>query len=207
MLDNGSDSDLMQETAARLKDDTSLTRVAIVSVPFPYGGKSKGRFVVPAKYLQVAMLNTMRARFLGQARGLLSVDVDEFVEPFLSDGPHKTIFDLARARAVGCVTFTGRWAFAPHASGPQPQRVHDHTDPEATCDNPKWCMVPGGWADRFALAVHRPAGPLFGLTRSRSARYWHFRATTTGWKTPRFETSPTGHRDPALVTAMQHHLP
>ena len=207
LLDNGSDAGLVQETAARLCEETSLARVAIVSAPFPYGGMSKGRFVAPAKYLQVAMLNAMRARFLGQASGLLSVDVDEFVQPLPTDGPHRTIFDLARAQPFGCMTFVGRWAFAHGAVGPQPQRAHHYTNPDYLCANPKWCMVPGGWADRFPLAVHRPAGPLFGLTRSNLVKYWHFRATTTGWKSARFETGHSGTPDEALVAALKRYLP
>ncbi|MFT7146638.1 MAG: hypothetical protein ACJASZ_001516 [Yoonia sp.] len=87
-----------------------------------------------------------------------------------------------------CEAFVERWAFGLDANGPQPQRDHRYTDPDYLCENPKWCMVPGGWADRFALAVHRPAGPIFGFTRRNLVQYWHFRATTTGWKTARFET-------------------
>jgi hypothetical protein len=206
LLDNGSDPDLMQETVMLLEEETSLTQIAIVSVPFPYGGNAGGRFVAPAKYLQVAMLNLMRARFLGQASGILSVDVDEFVQPMPSSGPHRTIFDAARAQFFGCVSFLGNWAFAKAASGPQPQRFHSHTAPDRPCGNPKWCLVPGGLADRFALAVHRPAGPLFPLTRSTQTRYWHFQATTTGWKAPRFQTGIFGSPDPDLAKSLQDHL-
>jgi hypothetical protein len=207
MLDNGSDPDLMQETVIRLEAETSLTQIAIVSVPFPYGGNAGGRFVAPAKYLQVAMLNLMRARFLGQASGILSVDVDEFVQPMPNGQPHRTIFDLARSGSLGCVSFVGQWAFAPTTTGPQPQRDHSHTDADHLCKSPKWCLVPGGLADRFVLAVHRPAGPLFALTSSTQTRYWHFRATTTGWKSPRFQTEIIGSVDPDLAKALQDHLP
>ena len=206
LLDNGTDADLMQETAARLAAETSLTRIAIVSAPFPYGGNAGGRFVAPAMYLQVAMLNLMRARFLAQASGILSVDVDEFVQPMAPEGSYRTIFDLARARYIGCVTFMGSWAFVKDATGPQPQRAHSYTDPQNPCAIPKWCMVPGGLADRFVLAVHRPAGPLYALTRAKEVAYWHFRATTTGWKTPRFEIGTIGSPDMQLANALRSHL-
>jgi len=207
LLDNGTDADLMQETAARLVAETSLTRIAIVSAPFPYGGNAGGRFVAPAKYLQVAMLNLMRARFLAQASGILSVDVDEFVQPMQTERAHCTIFDMARARYLGCVTFLGSWAFVKDTKGPQPQSAHGYTDLEHPCKSPKWCMVPGGLADRFVLAVHRPAGLLFPLTRLTQVRYWHFWATTTGWKVPRFDIEATGSPDLELVQALQAHLP
>ena len=207
LLDNGSNPDLMQETVLRLEAETPLTRIAVVSVPFPYGDRAGGRFVAPAKYLQVAMLNLMRARFLGQASGILSVDVDEFVQPMPSSGPHRTIFDTARAHYTGCVSFLGKWAFAQEASDPQPQRAHSHTDPDRLCRNPKWCLVPGRLADRFVLAVHRPAGPLFAFTRTSVAHYWHFQATTTGWKAPRFEMGTVGNLDGDLAQALKDHLP
>ncbi|MDB4111001.1 hypothetical protein N9571_00370 [Yoonia sp.] len=207
LLDNGSNPDLMQEAVVRLEAETPLVRIAVVSAPFPYGGNAGGRFVAPAMYLQVAMLNLMRAKLLGQASGILSVDVDEFVQPMPLTGPHRTVFDAARAQFLGCVSFFGHWAFAKSESGPQAQRFHSHTDPGRPCPSPKWCLVPGGLADRFALAVHRPAGPLFPLTRTPLTRYWHFRATTTGWKASRFETGIIGKPDPDLAKALHDHLP
>ena len=206
LLDNGSDAGLMDETVARLTAETTLTRVVVVSAPFPYGGKAGGRFIAPAKYLQVAMLNLMRARFLGQARGILSVDVDEFVKPLPRGDAQQSVFDLARASRFGCVTFLGAWAFAQDTTGPQLQRDHTHTDPDRPCAIPKWCMVPGGWADRFPLAVHRPAGPLLALTRSKQTEYWHFSPTNTGWKNSRFKTGAKGSSDTVLVDALQNHL-
>ena len=68
-------------------------------------------------------------------------------------------------------------------------------------------MVPGGLADRFALAVHRPAGPLFPFTRVKQLRYWHFRSTTTGWKVPRFDIGTTGSPDLQLKDALETYLP
>lgn len=207
LLDNGSDPSLMQETVVRLDAETPLTQIAVVSAPFPYGDRAGARFVAPAKYLQVAMLNLMRAMFLGQASGILSVDVDEFVKPMPSSVSHRTIFDMARGHSTGCVSFLGKWAFAQDTSGPQPQRAHSHTDPDNLCRNPKWCLVPGGLADRFTFAVHRPAGPVFPFTHIAATHYWHFQATTTGWKAPRFEKGIVGSPDPDLAQALQVHLP
>jgi hypothetical protein len=207
LVDNGSNADLIQETAAQLAAATSLIRIAIVSAPFPYGGNAGGRFVAPAKYLQVAMLNLMRSRFLTQANGILSVDVDEFVQPISSGEVRQTIFDFARKRYLGCVTFLGSWAFVKDLTGPQAQKAHSFTDSEHPCKSPKWCMIPGGLADRFVLAVHRPAGPFFPFTRVKPLRYWHFRATTTGWKASRFELGTTGSPDLQLTDALETYLP
>jgi hypothetical protein len=58
---------------------------------------ARGGFVTPAKYLQVAMLNLMRTRFLGWTSGILSVDIDEFVRPMPSSGP---VFAFTRTSAT-----------------------------------------------------------------------------------------------------------
>lgn len=207
LLDNGSEPEMLEAAVAALEAETALQQIAVVSAPFPYGGNAGGRFVAPAKFLQVAMLNLMRARFFGKARGILSVDVDEFVQPMPAASAHRTVYDLARSKAVGCVTFAGEWAFAENAQGPTPQRDHSLTDPSKLVKNPKWCIVPRSLADRFVLAVHRPAGPLLPLTREKGIAYWHFRATTTGWKAPRFRTGAKGVRDAALLDALARYLP
>lgn len=207
LIDNGSDPDMRAAAIAGLQTQTALDQIAVVAAPFPYGDNAGGRFVVPAKFLQVSMLNLMLARFLGQASGVLSVDVDEFVQPFDADSPHRTIYDLARSKAVGCVSFTGQWAFAQSSDGPQRQRDHTLTDPDQLCRNPKWCIVPDGLAARFPLAVHRPAGPLFPFTQSKQTAYWHFRATSTGWKKGRLRTGPKGGHDDRLCTTLRQFLP
>jgi hypothetical protein len=202
LTDNGSDPAKVAQMVARLESETALQRIAVVSAPFPYGGTAGGRFIAPAKYLQVAMLNLLQARFLTQARGILSVDVDEFVQPLSK----ATIYDLAQASRLGCVSFAGAWAFAENTHGPQAQRDHTHTDPDQPSKNPKWCLRPGSVADRFPLAVHRPAGPLFQLTQTKKAAYWHFRATNTGWKKARFKTGKRGVIDQDLSSAVEAHL-
>lgn len=206
LLNNGSAPSFIDDLVARLVPETGLEVATVVDCPFPYGGKAGGRFVAPAKYLQVAMLNLMRARFLGQARAILSVDVDEFVRPVARNGDVQTIFDMAQATKLGCVSFTGAWAFAPETDGPQLQRSHTHTDPAQPCRIPKWCMVPGSLADRFVLAVHRPAGPLFQFTHNAQVGYWHFRATTTGWKSQRFRQPLKGAPDAELQKTLDAHL-
>ena len=203
LIDNGSETQFRDDLQSRLLPETGLTAAAVVSSPFPYGGNAGGRFVTPAKFLQVAMLNLMRARFLGQARAILSVDVDEFVQPLAQS----TVFDLAQNSRMGCLSFTGIWAFAPEATGPTSQREHTHTDPSNACKNPKWCIVPGRPADRFTLAVHRPAGPLFPFTHTDDIKYWHFRATTTGWKSKRYQTGGSGKSDDVLQDTLSTHAP
>ncbi|WP_375253745.1 hypothetical protein [Yoonia sp.] len=202
LLDNGSERHFRDDLQNRLLPETGLAAVALVSSPFPYGANAGGRFLTPAKFLQVAMLNLMRARFLGKARAILSVDVDEFVQPIAQTN----VFDLARQSRLGCVSFTGVWAFAPEATGPTLQAEHTHTDPDSICKNPKWCLVPGRIADRFALAVHRPAGPLFPLTHNEEIKYWHFRATTTGWKSMRYQTGGSGQADDVLRETLSAHF-
>lgn len=206
LIDNGSDPDLMSETVGQLRSRSSLSEVVVVDAPFPYGSNAGGRFVVPAKFLQVAMLNAMRQRFLSKARAILSIDVDEFVQPTPLGASHRTIYDMACASRLGCVSFRGLWAFPEQADGPTPQRAHAITDAKRTCDNPKRCLRPGALADRFSLAVHKPAGPLFFATQTNRVTYWHFAAANTGWKKARYKSLPSGQKDAQLIAAMSEHL-
>jgi len=199
LYDNATTTFDMTETAARLERDTGLKRIAIVSAPFPYGGPAGGRFVTPAKFLQVAMLNLARERFFGSARSVLSVDLDEFMKPM----QERTIHELAEDSPLGVVHFFGTWAFAEENQGPAPQRAHRLTIPGGGVRRKaKWCAVPGRRAGRFAWAVHRPGGVFYPLTRV-AAGYWHFRSTTTGWSRSPITSAQHTRHDPELAGALR----
>lgn len=204
IFDNGStltDPVALQE---RLSQVEGLAACRVVSDPFPYGDKAGGRRYVPTKFLQVAMLNLARLRFLRRAAGVLSLDLDEFLRPL----PGGTIFDLAARSPLGLVSFNGLWVYPAEPGGGQPQRAHGLVRAEGgICANPKWCAIPGRRAARLPWAVHRPAGPFFPLTLRRDPGYWHFFATSTGWKSSRATLPETLVPAPELRAALDAHLP
>mgnify|MGYP000193769888 CR=1 FL=1 len=178
LFDNGTTRFDMAETPARLRAMPDLEQVVVVSAPFPYGGNAGGRFFAPAKYLQAAMLNLAKERFLATASSVLSVDVDELVQPI----PGTTIHELTEKSRLGLVWMRGQWVYAETTSGPVPHSSHGLSvpdDPERIAT--KWCAVPSRALGRRSWDIHRPGG-ILGRLALGECRYWHFRSTTTGWK-------------------------
>ena len=202
LFDNGSAGADLAALQARLAAVPGIAVARVISAPFPYGDRAGGRFVVPSKFLQTAMLNLARLRFLGRARGVLSLDIDEFMQPL----PAGTVFDAAARSPLGLVSFAGRWVHAA-GDGPQPQRRHGlRTATGGLSANTKWCASPGRGAARLSWAVHRPGGALFPLSVRRGLGYWHFHATTTGWKGGRLSPPEGLVPAPELRAALAAHL-
>ena len=177
LYDNGSTTVAPADIQHALRAVDGIQTAVVISTPFPYGDKAGGRFVTPTKFLQTAILNIGRLRFFGRANGVLSLDVDEMLEP--SGGT--TLFDRARQSKLGIVSFTGEWLFTEH-DGPQLQKHHNLRVAGRTCKNPKWCAVPNKGVAKFSWAVHRPGGIFAPFTKTDALKYWHCFSTSTSWK-------------------------
>ena len=65
LFDNGSQSYTPQDAVARLSAVAGIAHAVVVSAPFPYGPADRGgRFDVPPRFFQSAMLNLARREFL-----------------------------------------------------------------------------------------------------------------------------------------------
>ncbi|SLN66186.1 hypothetical protein AQS8620_03074 [Aquimixticola soesokkakensis] len=201
LFDNGTTAFDMAALGARLRDETGLKSVAIVSCPFPYGDKAGGKFVVPSKFLQVSMMQLARWRFFARAKGVLAVDIDEMVAPVSGSN----IYEAAAASRFGLAKLEGHWAYPAVAQTAQPQAAHSRTVAGEKPCPPKWCLTRGALADRFEWSVHRPSGPLFPFAQV-SGQFWHCRANTTGWKAARSAIPEAAKEDAKLVAAFQSHL-
>jgi hypothetical protein len=177
MFDNGTTRFDMAETLAGLQDLPELEQVVLVSAPFPYGGRAGGRRFAPATYLQASMLNLAKLRFLATASSVLSVDVDELVQPIAGT----TIHEVTEDSRLGLVRMKWQWVYADATCGPVPHRLHNVSVPGAESKTAKWCAVPSRALGRKSWDVHRPGGIWSRLTLGEH-RFWHFRSTTTGWK-------------------------
>lgn len=178
VIDNGSVAytpDALAETLL----GTGLNDVLILPAPFAYGPFGLKPFSRRAKFLQTAMLNAVRMRYLGKARAVLNCDIDELV--WCKTG---SIFDLARKSLLGAVTFSGIWRF-PVEGHTGFARHRDHLgmiDAVGPCP-PKSCIVPTGPLGGWQWDVHGFEQPaLARLTQNNRAGYWHFRAISTNWK-------------------------
>ncbi|MEE4120895.1 MAG: hypothetical protein V2I65_17980 [Paracoccaceae bacterium] len=202
VMDNA--SDYPPETILEALAPTGLKRAVVLAVPQPYGptrGKSgKGG----AKFLQPAMLNLARLRFLRRARAVLNVDIDELV---WSHGG--SVFDAAVKSPLGLVSFAGSWRQPPPRTAPpfiHAQHVHTRTG-EWPCPT-KYCIRPDGPLRWAGWDVHRPDTALpVGLRPRRDMGYWHCRGITTDWKGyGRLSPGDIGPRDASTAAILERAL-
>lgn len=156
-----------------------LAAHAVVPVPFPYGNISAVKWRKRAKFLQTGVFNVARLRFLGQAAGVLRLDIDE-----VAWSDRGSLFEDAVRRWLGYVSLPGAWVYtAPGHAGPV--RHADHVmvaDPPRICF-PKWCVVPTGRVGRQTWENHAIGPvPLSSLLHSRHEGFLHCRMLSTGWR-------------------------
>jgi hypothetical protein len=168
---------------------TGLKTIAVVNVPYSWGpakgiSKRHGR----TKFLQVAMMNAMRDRFLRKARAVLNCDVDEL---FFRRGP-ANCFDQA-AGPIGFVAMNGEWRFA--ASTGQPVRHADHwmESPNPPSCAPKYCAAPARGLGRLTWGIHglEPISRRL-IPVSKKFQMIHCRNISNSWKVDRTGSGTTG---------------
>lgn len=204
VMDNASDA-YPPEAILEALAATGLKRAVVLKVPQPYGpvrSKSGGG---GAKFLQPAMLNLARLRFLSRARAVLNVDIDELVWSRAG-----SVFDAALRSPFGMVVFDGEWRSP--AAGREPPLGHaDHIYAEAElgpCPT-KYCIRPDGWRRYIGWDVHRPDVLLpFGWLKRSDFGYWHCRTITTNWKNyNRLGYRPLAEPDPFTARTLALRLP
>lgn len=198
LYDNASTDYSTDDLRAALGEAFPGLAVAVVDWPFRYGPQggmagAVGGTEAPwdSDFCQTGSLQHARFRFLGKARSVLNVDVDELV---LSDRG-RSVFAAAEKTRGGFVKFAGHWisATTPHGAAPGSARHGDFWLRDAeetdTCP-PKWCVVPGRTSTaRHCWSVHN----LFGARRNRHLSgefaYRHMRGISKGWKEVRWDAS------------------
>jgi hypothetical protein len=206
LIDNASDFYSASDLADTLAGIAGLKAFRIVSAPFSYGPLGIVRRRFQSKFLQVAMFNAVRRRFLADAAAVLSVDVDELV--YSTSG--KSVFSSARASFLGYVAFRGSWAFRDPSLIDEPSHAQHVLREENGDKCPyKYCFVPGGIIGKRSLEVHGMAGRWINrLASMNDFGYWHCFSITTNWKNAR--SSSAGRKlepDPFAAEAMKRSLP
>lgn len=191
--DNGSRAYGVDDLLDTLAGVEGLAAVRVVSVAAPFGAIPARGSRSRALFLQTALWNIGRLRFLRDARAVLPCDVDELV----TRRGGRSVFDAAAASWGGFVKFRGAWRT--HRLGPDIEPLHrDHVFlPEggSGCP-PKYCVAPTGWLRGRSWNTHGldrlPFSRLFGTDEFG---YLHCHGITTHWKgaTSR-RTLPAGSR-------------
>ncbi|MAI73255.1 MAG: hypothetical protein CMM01_20430 [Rhodopirellula sp.] len=177
LFDNGSTDYCLEEVGTALMN-TGLKQIVVVSAPFRYGlrtHKNSNR----AKFLQTAMMNVARLRFLATARAVINADLDELI---WSRGGN--IFDLTQRSVLGFSIFSGEWRFPdPQQDDNTSHSAHDHKAEETETCPCKYCIVPQGSLKPLSWDVHRLSGlPFKKLLQNSNIGFYHCHSTSTQWK-------------------------
>ncbi|MEM1432161.1 MAG: hypothetical protein AAGG09_22105 [Pseudomonadota bacterium] len=184
---------------------TGLARAVVLKVPQPYGPTRRKHGRRGGKFLQPAMLNLARLRFLRRARAVLNVDIDELV--WSREG---SVFDAAVKSPLGLATFAGEWRLPPpRTSMPFVHAQHLHRR-EGTWPCPtKYCIRPTGPLGWAGWDVHRLESVIpLSLPPRRGIGYWHCRGITTDWKGyGRLNPGDIGARDASTAAILERVFP
>lgn len=179
VVDNGSDAYAPKDIRAALKP-VGLRRVLVLPAPFKYGPVGLKPFRRTEKYMQTALFNVLRMRFLGQAAGVLNCDIDELVVRRGGRG----VFEAAQDSRIGFVQIGGIWVYGPPGSdGPCPHRAHVHAHQPPRPAPPKFCIAPSGPLGRSSWDIHGIERLPFLRQRLHPEFFFlHCRGVSTGWK-------------------------
>jgi hypothetical protein len=178
-IDNGSDAYGLDELAAAMDEVPGYKKRVLIRTPLRFGPlDSHCTKSSLATFIQVAILNIVRARFFLSARTMLNVDVDELVV-----GPEGVSIADATAKSLwGFKTFHGRWRYARRTQGRVNHADHYNADPfDAACPT-KYCLRPGSFVGRRELRVHSVAHLDRKLFLDRRFSFLHCRQISTSWK-------------------------
>ena len=216
---------------------TDLRVALIIPAPFRFGPRIKqlekpylvldGQIFYVEQYLQTALLNIARLRYLSKARAVLQCDIDE-----LAYTPRTTIFDLAVKNPFGIASMAAIWRYSnPMDKDPTRHSAHRfrHVTISELC-HAKYCIVPSGIISHFPLfwnlhwleleqhenslilsllsyRFNHALNYLFKISSllfCPQGKFWHCRSTTTGWTGFRKANPSQGQLivDPELCTAL-----
>lgn len=204
LYDNGSDRYTLDDLLAAL-DHPELDVVIVVDWPFkfgPQGGSWEGLKGAPwdSDFCEYGILEHARHRFLGEAAGVVSHDIDELV----MTNNDQTIFEIIDGSKTGYIHYSGRWV---ESISRRPGSAPQFTDfvYYSTVRSPstvKWAIDPKRAADAEQWKTHSIVGiPL--AVQAENVKHRHFMGITTNWKWKRDKAtkldSKVHKRDSLLV--------
>lgn len=199
LFDNGSTAYDPTEIDVLLSSITGIKAVRVIKADLPHGPlNSDCAHRSEAKFLQVAMLNLARDRFMARSRAMLHLDIDEM----LVSTTGENIFDATVNDRWGHLTFPGIWHYPSPATADVTHGSHRHIRAGDTLCPTKFALNPQGIFGRAALQVHS-LERINRKFRFAPARFWfmHCHGISTSWKYAR--TSPKGEFLPASDTALR----
>ena len=199
--DNGSTKYTPANLLERIRSVPGIKAAVVVDWPYKFGARGPD---FPGDYSQYVILEHGRRRFLGDAAGILQIDVDELIVC-----EHQaTIFDDLDRSSTGAISFVGVWIDSVREGDNCKVRYRDFRYTR-TGDEPaesKWAIVPRLIPDDVQLVVHGFEKGFVPEFRT-DIKFRHFRAINTSWKYDRSRLvpyDPAVHRlDHILVAQMR----
>jgi hypothetical protein len=179
LFDNGSNIYSIEQLREFVSSVPGFKAIEVVSAPLPFGPPTAS---ARAKFLQAALLNLARARFLNRANSVLCIDIDELV--FSKCG--KNIFQYTQQNPLGFVAFNGEWRYTKTTNSLIRHADHTWKNVEDEKCASKYCYDPKGLLGRMDLDVHGLT--LFGrklFPASKEFSFLHCRSINTAWKNSR----------------------
>ena len=206
LSDNNSATYSSNDLRQALAQIPGIAVADVLEVPLRYGPSPTTVTTVGAlKFLQRALLNIVRDRWLEKARGVLVCDIDELVVSHCG----RSIFDATANAAIKYKSFGGEWRY--RALTPDKARHADHVftaTPAQKCAN-KYCIVPDSILGRMSWGVHAVEGVnrrFFPMSRAFS--FYHCRSISTSWKNMRLQPDMADlHQDNATSDFMAKTYP
>lgn len=184
IFDNASDAYQVSDLENCLTQ-TGVSDFLIVNTPFPYGPILANRNKSLC-FLQTALLNLAKEKFLSQSNAVLSVDIDELVWT-----KNKTIFQMAQSSLLGVVLFKGEWRVTADNTATR-HASHHYVDSTLPSCPTKYCYAPKKMLSWLGLSVHKIylrrkhlRNILNFILTTSGAGYWHCRSISTHWKSLR----------------------
>lgn len=182
LSDNNSTDYAPEDLRTAIAEVEGLNHAVILRARYPFGPTAETKAGYASLYLQRSLAELIRRRFLGRARAVLNVDIDELMH----SKSGRSVFDVAATDPSGYVRADAQWVYA---NTPGPDGIYRHRDhgfvsatgkPKA---NRKWCVAPEGpeagkqWLTHFINGRRDPVDPDFVM--------WHCRQISTSWKLDR----------------------
>jgi len=179
--ENNSTKYRAEDIAAAITEVEGIEVAVVVDWQFKWGPSAGPYQRWDSDYSQYSMLEHARFRFLRQAAGVVSCDIDELV--LTDDG--RTVFDHAREAPDGVIKYHGIYIgkVTPFEMDAERQRrfVDYRYREGARNSTPKWTTIPSmSDPETTQWWVHSVRGIEPKITDAVTHR--HYRGVSTGWK-------------------------
>lgn len=158
---------------------TGLPAALVLDADFRYGPRGIAPFANTELFLQTALYNIAKHRWLAQARAVLCSDTDELVVS--DDGI--SIFDATYESRLGYVLIPEKAVHLPPGfTGKPTHAAHTHFKEKKNATT-KWCLRPDSKASAAEWRVHKLENSFYNhFARTKRFALYHYQGLHTGWK-------------------------